>query len=209
MKIIAKQGSELEKLLKQMNERLLREQDEAKDMIQEYCGSRPDSIGYVWAFGFTAEWFYTLIGFENKEFVPEKLIPNNDDKKHLCWKINKRKKEGREFIDKWCRKFRGIDGRPLNKLGIPVMHEETGRYFHWLPLEKDGVYYVSVGSSILECMPSANKPLEIELINEKRDFDNLEQSVNRDIYLVPLSYTSVEDGVKKIFDERKGKDMSY
>ena len=45
MKIIAKQGSELEKLLKQMNERLLREQDEAKDMIQEYCGSRPDSIG--------------------------------------------------------------------------------------------------------------------------------------------------------------------
>ena len=57
MKIIAKQGSALEKLLKQMNERLLREQDEAKDMIQEYCGSRPDSIGYVWAFGFTAEWF--------------------------------------------------------------------------------------------------------------------------------------------------------
>lgn len=53
------------------------------------------------------------------------------------------------------------------------------------------------------------KPLEIELINEKRDFDNLEQSVNRDIYLVPLSYTSVEDGVKKIFDEKKGKDMSY
>lgn len=53
------------------------------------------------------------------------------------------------------------------------------------------------------------KPLEIELINEKRDFDNLEQSVNQDIYLVPLSYTSVEDGVKKIFDERKGKDMSY
>ena len=53
------------------------------------------------------------------------------------------------------------------------------------------------------------KSLEIELINEKRDFDNLEQSVNRDIYLVPLSYTSVEDGVKKIFDERKGKDISY
>ena len=74
------------------------------------------------------------------------------------------KKEGREFIDKWCRKFRGIDGRPLNKLGIPVMHEETGRYFHWLPLEKDGVYYVSVGSSILECMPSAkSEQFEIEV----------------------------------------------
>lgn len=49
------------------------------------------------------------------------------------------------------------------------------------------------------------KPLEIELVNEKRDFDNLEQSVNRDIYLVPLPYTSVEDGVKRIFAMR-GKD---
>ncbi|MGJ1014986.1 NAD-dependent epimerase/dehydratase family protein [Bacteroides salyersiae] len=47
------------------------------------------------------------------------------------------------------------------------------------------------------------KPLEIELINEKREFDNLEQSVNRDIYLVPLSYTSVEDGVRKVFAMRR------
>ena len=164
MKIIAKQGSELEKLLRQMNEQLMREQNEAKDMIQEYCGSRPDSLGYRWAFGITAEWLYTLIGFDDKEFISEKLIPNNDDKKHPCWKINKRKKEGREFIDKWRRKFRSIDGRPLNKFGIPVMHEETGRYFHWLPLEKDGVYYVSVGSSLLDCMPSAkNEQFEIEV----------------------------------------------
>lgn len=79
-------------------------------------------------------------------------------------KINKRKKEGREFIDRWRRKFRGIDGRPLNKFGIPVMHEETGRYFHWLPLEKDGIYYVSVGSSLLDCMPSAkSEQFEIEV----------------------------------------------
>ena len=47
------------------------------------------------------------------------------------------------------------------------------------------------------------KPLETELINEKREFDNFEQSVNRDIYLVPLSYTSVEDGVRKIFVMRR------
>lgn len=50
------------------------------------------------------------------------------------------------------------------------------------------------------------KPLEIELINEKREFDNLEQSVNRDIYLVPLSYTSVEDGVRKVFAMRRKDD---
>lgn len=49
------------------------------------------------------------------------------------------------------------------------------------------------------------KSVDIELIGEKRDFDNLEQKVNRDIYLVPLSYTSVESGVEKIFAGR-GKD---
>lgn len=164
MKIIAKQDTVLEELLKQMNEQLLREQNEAKDMIQEYCGSRPDSLGYGWVFGFTAEWLYTLIGFDNEEFVPEKLVPNNEDKKHPCWKINKRKKEGREFIDKWCEKFRGIDGRPLNRFGIPVMHEETGRYFHWLPLEKDGVYYISVSPHILNYMASTNsKQFKIEV----------------------------------------------
>lgn len=45
------------------------------------------------------------------------------------------------------------------------------------------------------------KSVDIELIGGKRDFDNLEQKVNRDIYLVPLSYTSVEDGMKKLFEE--------
>lgn len=154
MKIMAKQGSELEKLLKQMNEQLLREQNEAKDMIQEHCGSRPDSLGYGWIFGITAEWLYTLIGFEDKSFVPEKLVPNNDDKKHPSWKINIRKKERKEFIEKWREKFKGIDGEPLSKFGIPVMHEGTGRYFHWLPLEKDGIYYVSVSSSFFDLMPS-------------------------------------------------------
>lgn len=164
MKIIAKQGSELEKLLKQMNEQLLREQNEAKDMIKEHCGSRPDSLGYGWVFGITAEWLYTLIGFEDKSFVPEKLVPNKEDKKPPCWKINTRKKEGREFIEKWRKKFKGIDGEPLSKFGIPVMHEGTGRYFHWLPLEKDGIYYVSVSSSFFDLMPSGKSDqFEIEV----------------------------------------------
>lgn len=44
------------------------------------------------------------------------------------------------------------------------------------------------------------KPLEIELVAEKRDFDRMAQTVNEDIYTVPLQYTPVADGVKKIFD---------
>ena len=48
------------------------------------------------------------------------------------------------------------------------------------------------------------KSVDIELVGEKREFDNLEQQVNQDIYLVPLSYMSVEDGVRKIFTMRRG-----
>lgn len=53
------------------------------------------------------------------------------------------------------------------------------------------------------------KDVDIELVGEKREFDNLEQSVDRCIYLVPLSYTSVEEGVKRMFDEKKREDLPH
>lgn len=54
-----------------------------------------------------------------------------------------------------------------------------------------------------------HKAIDIELVGEIPDFDNLEQSVDQSIYLVPLPYTPVEEGIKRIFDERKGKNLSY
>ena len=44
------------------------------------------------------------------------------------------------------------------------------------------------------------KPIEIELIAEERDFDRKEQSVNESVYTVPLHYTPVSDGIRRIFD---------
>ena len=165
MRIIAKQGSELEKLLKQMNEQLLRENEEAKDMVQEYCGTRPDSMGYSWVFGITAEWNCNLIGFNDVNFVPEKLILNKKKSdKHPCWKPNKRKKDAKEFMDKWNKRFRGIDGEELAKFGIPVMHQQTGIYCHWLPLKDGERYYVSAGASLLDRMQSSKSDqFEIEV----------------------------------------------
>ena len=80
----------------------------------------------------------------------------------------------------------------------------------WFLMEKENVSLYNCGQNI-RCFTYIDDVVEglIYAVGCNRDFDNLEQSVNRDIYLVPLSYTSVEDGVKKIFDERKGKDMSY
>ena len=45
------------------------------------------------------------------------------------------------------------------------------------------------------------KPLEIELVEETRDFDRKEQSVNESIYTVPLHYTPIADGIRRIFND--------
>ncbi len=47
---------------------------------------------------------------------------------------------------------------------------------------------------------SKYKYLDIELVSEKRDFDRVEQSVNNSIFTVPLPYTSVGEGIRKIFE---------
>lgn len=44
------------------------------------------------------------------------------------------------------------------------------------------------------------KPLEIELIEKTRDFDRNTQSVNESIYTVPLQYTPVADGIRRVLE---------
>lgn len=44
------------------------------------------------------------------------------------------------------------------------------------------------------------KPLEIELVAEIRNFDRERQSLNKSIYTVPLQYTSVSEGIRRMFD---------
>ena len=47
------------------------------------------------------------------------------------------------------------------------------------------------------------KSIDIELVETTREHDNSEQVVDRYIFLVPLSYTSVENGIRKIFAGRR------
>lgn len=46
---------------------------------------------------------------------------------------------------------------------------------------------------------SQYKPLEIELVAQKREFDRTEQTVNESVYTVPLQYISVSEGIRDIF----------
>jgi UDP-glucuronate 4-epimerase len=41
------------------------------------------------------------------------------------------------------------------------------------------------------------KKLNIELVGEEVEFDNFEQSVDDEIYTLPLQYTSAVEGVRK------------
>ncbi len=42
--------------------------------------------------------------------------------------------------------------------------------------------------------------VEIALLTEKREFDKIAQTVDESIYTVPLSYTPVEEGIRRVFE---------
>lgn len=52
------------------------------------------------------------------------------------------------------------------------------------------------------------KPLEIELVARERDFDRKEQMINESIYTVPLQYTTVSEGIRRIFNIIGNEDKS-
>lgn len=47
------------------------------------------------------------------------------------------------------------------------------------------------------------KPLDIELVTKIRDFDRKEQKVNESVFTLPLSYTSVSEGIRRIFSDKE------
>ena len=134
-------------------------------MVGAYCGTRPDTIGYIWTFGYTAIWNYRLIGFKDETFVPAKLVRNKDyPENDPLYKVPKRGKEGRDFAIAWDEKFKGIDGSPLVKFGIPVLDGKTGRYSNWLPLKDEKGVYINTGSHLLDRMKfDRNRQFEIEV----------------------------------------------
>ena len=165
MKIRPKQGTELEKVLTEMNVRMKQEENEAKDIIEAYCGTRPDTIGYNWAFGFTAVWNYRLIGFNDETFIPAKLLRNKDyPGDNPLYKVSKQRKEGRDLVKAWDEKFKGLDGRILSKFGIPVIDKESARYTHWLPVRDEKGVYIAVNSHLLDRMKAVKTTqFEIEI----------------------------------------------
>lgn len=47
---------------------------------------------------------------------------------------------------------------------------------------------------------SKYKPLEVELLTAKRDFDRKVQSIEESVYTVPVQYTPVSEGIRRIFN---------
>ena len=162
MKIYAKQGTELEQVMKKLYGQMMSEKKMASEMIKEFSGVEPKGIGYYWALGFTCQWSYNLVSF------PEGSNPQ----RMRSYQINgttyympkKRLKAAKEFMQKWISRFKGIDGKMLCDYGIPISFDCCTRYVNWRPYFENGRYGVLVPSLVLDWMPEIdNKQYEIEV----------------------------------------------
>ncbi len=153
MKLRAKNGTELERVLLEMNDRLLRELAEALGMIEEYCGVVPRDIGCGCVFGYTAVWDWRVLEFDEGIEIPAQLVRNAEyPGDRVLYKVSRRSKAGQDFVEAWEKKFRGIDGRVLEKFGIPVISRDGRRYYYWRPRLDERGAYVQVGSHLLDRM---------------------------------------------------------
>ena len=162
MKIIAKQGTELEIIFKNFFEQADLEKQEVFKMVEEFTGVRPINFGYYWYFGITCVWAEDTWRFADL-ISPQNVVPYTV-RGRTYFKPNKRLKVSKDFIKKWKEKFKGIDGGILSDYGIPVYHEESGVYCNWIPIKKEERYGIEVSSSLLDRMPKIdNKQYEIEI----------------------------------------------
>lgn len=161
MKIYANKESELERVLEGMHNHLLTTDKRAKEIIKELYGIEPETLGYRWVFGWTAMFDFNIVDFEGE--VPEGFVKSKNDLG--SYKPNLRTKKGKELVKLWEKEIKGIDGKRLTKYGIPVMHEESRTYCHWLPFKDEKGFYISVGSSLLDRMPKIdNKQYTVEML---------------------------------------------
>lgn len=162
MKIIAKQGTELEVIFKNFFEQAELEKQEVFKMVEEFTGVKPINFGYYWYFGITCKWAIDMITFP-EDSCPENMIPYVINHR-ICYKPNKRLKKSKEFINKWNEIFKGLDGEKLSKYGLPVYDREIGIYSHWIPIKENDEYGISVSSSLIDRMPKIkNKQYRIDI----------------------------------------------
>lgn len=162
MKIYAKQGTELEQIMKKLYDQMMSERQKAFEMIKEFSGVEPKGIGYYWALGFTCQWSYNMVSFPEGS-NPKQMKPNNINGINF-YRPNRRLKASKDFIQKWNSLFKGIYGKVLCEYGIPIIFNCNSQYVRWQPFSKDGRYGVLVPSLILDWMPEVkNKQYEIEV----------------------------------------------
>lgn len=150
MKIFAKQNTELESVLKEFYEQMLREKKEASILIEDFTGVKPINFGYYWYFGITCVWAEDTWRFQ-EDSKPNNVVPYQTNG-NTYFKPNKRRKVSKEFVKRWKDRFRGLDGKVLSNYGIPVYHENSGVYYNWFPIKVGDRYGIEVASSIIDKM---------------------------------------------------------
>lgn len=162
MRLIAKNKTNLETILKNFFEQAESEKKEVFKMVEEFTGVRPINFGYYWYFGITCVWAEDTWRFSVLS-SPQNVVPYTANGR-TYFKPNKRLKVSKDFIKKWKDRFQGIDGKILSDYGIPLYHEKSGVYYNWIPIRDGDKYGIEVPSSLLDRMPkNDNRQYDIEL----------------------------------------------
>ncbi len=129
LEIIPKEGSEFKELLSRMATQVIQDKLDAQDMINEFCGAKPifDYLCHYRENGVShiLTWEGLVFRYSEKRSL-RNVVPSSDPDDDTM-RIDASSEEGREFLDKWEKRFKGVDSRAFGKFGIPVLIKQ---YWH-------------------------------------------------------------------------------
>ena len=164
MKIIAKAGTEFEGICKEYYEQMMEYRQKAFQLAEKYLGATPTGVGYIWVFGHSCKFDYTLLAFPKDAKLPVWFKQAWDEEGNTCYKLNRKYNAACEFSSTWENEIKPLYGEKLIQCGIPVFHNKTRIYTWWQPFYEDGRYGIIAPSTLLDRMDKQdNPPFEIDI----------------------------------------------
>lgn len=155
-------GTELEKLFKKFYEQMISEQKEMFQMIKDFTGVDPVSVGVSRAkHGCMCLWDYDQIMFP-KGSNPKNMTPykcHNDN----IYIPNRALQSANKFMREWSRRFKGLDGREFTPYGIPICSDFY--IFNWEPICHKDKYGIQISNEMKKYLSNIkDKQYEIEVV---------------------------------------------
>ena len=146
IKLIAKTGTELEDTFKEMVLQMEKNHNDAMNLIKEYTGVEPKSIGYRWGWGHLATFRVELVQFNKEDYdkIDSKVMRKDKDGYFLP---SLKYKKGKELRDRFYSEVskKCLTATSLDNLGIHTMDEHAS---YWVQpfYDKESNQYMLLAS---------------------------------------------------------------